>query len=347
MKRIVFKDNYFSTQCIISILLGSGLIAQSAVALPIPGDSTNDPDTAAQTLTANSGKVNFSVTPIADTLSFQAKAVIASSDGNAPTPQNELRTTPKSVASEVTAAAPQADVTVSATDLPTSLPAVNTSAASLLPVDTESLLTQTPVVPAEPITPDVQPPDVQVPDVQVPKVEPPDVQVPDVQAPEVEPPDVDLPEVDPGRSTRSGPSYIGVGANFGILGGDDALGGVLGSDLSFLVFSKLGLTRFLSFRPAAAIDFDGGATVLLPITFDIAPQSTEGNAPLDIRRFAPYLGGGVAVNTSGDVGPLLSGGVDIPISRQFTATAGVNVGFLEPIDLGVFVGIGYTFPSLF
>jgi hypothetical protein len=87
------------------------------------------------------------------------------------------------------------------------------------------------------------------------------------------------------RSTRSGPSYFGGGANFGLTGGSD-LGGT-----SFAVISKLGLTETISVRPNVLIlrDF---ATILLPVTYDFAPQQPFGDF-----QFSPYLGGGVAINT--------------------------------------------------
>jgi hypothetical protein len=141
----------------------------------------------------------------------------------------------------------------------------------------------------------------------------------------------------PALSNSRPSSYVGVGGNFGVLG-DTALG-----NTSLNIYSKIGLTRYLSFRPAAVIDFNNAVTFLLPITVDLRARSTGEFQEVGIRSFAPYIGGGVAVNTNGEFGPLLSGGVDIPISRRFTATAGINVGFLDPIDVGVFVGIGYNF----
>ena len=110
------------------------------------------------------------------------------------------------------------------------------------------------------------------------------------------------------RSTRSGPSYFGGGANFGLTGGSD-LGGT-----SFAVISKLGLTETISVRPNVLIlrDF---ATILLPVTYDFAPQQPFGDF-----QFSPYLGGGVAINTGSNssVGLLLTGGIDIPLSSTFT-----------------------------
>jgi hypothetical protein len=135
------------------------------------------------------------------------------------------------------------------------------------------------------------------------------------------------------RSTRSGPSYLGVGANFGLTGGSD-LGGT-----SFAVISKLGLTETISVRPNVLIlrDF---ATILLPVTYDFAPQQPFGDF-----QFAPYLGGGVAINTGSNssVGLLITGGVDIPLSSTFTINVAANLAFLHTTDLGILVGIGYNF----
>jgi outer membrane protein W len=135
------------------------------------------------------------------------------------------------------------------------------------------------------------------------------------------------------RSTRSGPSYIGVGANFGISGGSD-LGGT-----SFAVISKLGLTESLSVRPSVLVlrDF---ATILLPITYDFAPQQ-----PFSNFQLSPYLGGGIAINTGANssVGPMITAGVDIPLSSAFTINVAANLAFLNSTNLGILVGIGYNF----
>lgn len=143
--------------------------------------------------------------------------------------------------------------------------------------------------------------------------------------------------IDPGRATRGGSSYVGIGGNIG-LGGDTALG-----SSGFVINGKLGLTRNISFRPAAVI---GDNTIfLIPITYDFTIQRED---PFAQFAFAPFLGGGVAIATSGDnsIGFLLTGGVDVPLSRQFVANASVNVGFLEnATDLGLIVGVGYTFPA--
>lgn len=135
------------------------------------------------------------------------------------------------------------------------------------------------------------------------------------------------------RSTRSGPSYLGVGANFGLTGGSD-LGGT-----SLAIISKLGLTEVISVRPSVLIlrDF---ATILLPVTYDLAPQQSFGN-----MQFSPYVGGGLAINTGSNssIGPILTAGLDIPLLSSFTINVAANLAFLRSTDLGILVGIGYNF----
>ncbi|MBE9180422.1 hypothetical protein IQ268_17820 [Oculatella sp. LEGE 06141] len=140
--------------------------------------------------------------------------------------------------------------------------------------------------------------------------------------------------VAPGRSTLSGPSYIGVGGNIGF-GGSTALG-----EGNFTVFSKVGLTPNLSARPAVVIGSD--PTILVPITADfaIAPISEGVGLPI-----APYIGGGVAISTGSDslVRPVITGGVDVPLAARITATANANVAFFRDTEVGVIVGVGYNF----
>ena len=164
-------------------------------------------------------------------------------------------------------------------------------------------------------------------------VEPTEVQIPEV-TPETNAPVVAQVGVTPGRATRSGPSYVGIGGNIGI-SGRTAL-----SRENFTVFSKVGLSRNFSARPAAVI---GNRTVfLIPVTLDFPIEQVEEVERLSI---APYIGGGMAISTGRDsrVGPLISGGVDVPVSSNVIATAGVNVGFLRVTDIGLLLGVGYAF----
>ena len=148
--------------------------------------------------------------------------------------------------------------------------------------------------------------------------------------------DIDPRRIEPGRATRGGSSYIGVGGNIGFTG-DTGIGSG-----AFVVNGKIGLTRNVSFRPAVLIG--DNTDFLLPITYDFTIESADPFAPVP---FAPFVGGGVVFSTDGDsnVGFLLSGGVDVPLSRQFVANASVNVGFLDDANVGILLGIGYTFPG--
>lgn len=143
-----------------------------------------------------------------------------------------------------------------------------------------------------------------------------------------------------GRSTRSGPSYIGIGGNLGF-GGDSALG-----DSAFAIISKIGLTSNFSVRPTVL--FRDELTILAPVTYDFVSRDAVEVSDDFVITAAPYLGAGVAVSTgdNGNFGFLISGGVDVPLSSNFTATAGLNVGFLDGAEVGLLIGVGYTFPQI-
>lgn len=148
-------------------------------------------------------------------------------------------------------------------------------------------------------------------------------------------------DIDPGRATRSGPSYIGVGGNLGLGDGDSAVG-----EGSFAVFSKIGLTPNISARPGVL--FSDDPTILLPVTFDFIPGVTEVTEDLSGEiglRVSPFVGAGVAIATGDDGGVdfLLTGGVDLPISTRFTATATVNATVFDNTAVGLLLGLGYNF----
>lgn len=145
-------------------------------------------------------------------------------------------------------------------------------------------------------------------------------------------------DISVGKMNRGGSSYVGVAGNIGVGGGDSALG-----DGNFAVISKIGLSRTLSIRPAAVIG--DNTTFLFPITYDFNLNSVTDPfvEPLPI---APYVGVGAAVKAGSDdsqVAFLVSGGVDVPLNRQFTASASVNAGFFDKTDVGFLIGVGYNF----
>ncbi|MBW4557435.1 MAG: hypothetical protein KME59_16125 [Trichormus sp. ATA11-4-KO1] len=143
-------------------------------------------------------------------------------------------------------------------------------------------------------------------------------------------------DINLGRPTRGGRSYIGVAGNVGLGGGDSSLG-----DGNFAVVSKIGLTNAISVRPSAV--FGNNTTILLPVSYDFSLQQADPFAePLAI---APFIGVGAAIKTGDDsqAAFLVSGGVDFPLTPQFTATASVNAGFFDQTDVGLLLGVGYNF----
>ncbi|MFN6463149.1 MAG: hypothetical protein RMZ41_015065 [Nostoc sp. DedVER02] len=147
-------------------------------------------------------------------------------------------------------------------------------------------------------------------------------------------------DIDLGRTTRGGSSYIGVAVNIGLSGdGSSSLG-----DGNFAVVSKIGLTNSISVRPSAVLG--DNTTILLPITYDFTFKSADAfSEPLAI---APYVGVGAAYKTGDDsqFAFLVSGGIDVPLTPQFTATASVNAGFFDQTDVGLLLGVGYNFTGL-
>jgi len=143
-------------------------------------------------------------------------------------------------------------------------------------------------------------------------------------------------DINVGRRTRGGSSYIGVAGNIGIGGGDSSLG-----DGNFAAISKIGLTNAISVRPSAV--FGDNTTILIPVTYDFTFRQVDPfDEPLAI---APYVGVGAAIKTGDDsqAAFLVSGGLDVPLNSQFTATAAINAGFFDETDVGLLVGVGYNF----
>lgn len=150
----------------------------------------------------------------------------------------------------------------------------------------------------------------------------------------------------PGRTTRTGPSYIGIGGNIGIGTGDTALG-----EGSFAVFSKIGLTNFISVRPSVLVS--NNPTILLPVTIDFIPGVTgvtEGvAAQVTGLQVSPYAGVGAAISTGDNsaVDFLATAGVDVPLSPQVTATASISASLFDNTAVGILLGVGYNFGPLF
>lgn len=135
-------------------------------------------------------------------------------------------------------------------------------------------------------------------------------------------------------------AYIGIGVNLGLGSSNSVL-----SSGRFLVYGKFGFTENISLRPAILLGND--TTVLIPVTYDFPLQAADAIQPVS---FVPYVGGGAIIATgsgNNNLGFLLTGGVDFPISRDFTATAALNVGFIRSTtDFGILLGVAYNIPGL-
>jgi hypothetical protein len=143
-------------------------------------------------------------------------------------------------------------------------------------------------------------------------------------------------EITPGRATRSGASYLGIGGNIGF-GGDTAIG-----ETNVTVYSKIGLTNNISARPSVIIG--DGVAILLPVTVDFPITSVADAGEVRVNA-APYVGGGVAISTGGDsvTRALATAGVDVPVADRVTANANVNVAFFDETEVSLRLGVGYNF----
>lgn len=140
-------------------------------------------------------------------------------------------------------------------------------------------------------------------------------------------------DIRPGSVTRSGYSYVGIGGNIGIIRGASAAG-----DGSFVILSKIGLNRYLSVRPA--IFFGRDVSLMVPLTYDF---SVKGEI-VEGYPIAPFIGAGLAFTFDNDVlSGLVTAGIDVPVTRNLTATVSTNFTVFNEFALGVLIGIGYNF----
>jgi hypothetical protein len=269
-----------------------------------------------------------------------APGAIASTDTQRPSfpvtaPQSNLAATPAQLVSPISVAPAAQPIPgtalTSASDLKAQpservAPAVAQADRTTPGTTTPGTTTPSQTVP-DGTTQDTTTPGITTPTDTAPATTTPDTTTQDTTTP--------ITDVSPGRATRSGSSYIGIGGNIGLGTGDTALG-----EGSFAAISKIGLTRYLSVRPTVFIDDD--PTILIPLTYDLLPIGLPGRTGFSV---APYLGVGAAISVGDDsaVDFLISGGVDVPLSPQFTATAAVNVTAFDNTAVGLLIGIGYNF----
>ncbi|HEY9674073.1 MAG TPA: hypothetical protein V6D11_21725, partial [Waterburya sp.] len=155
------------------------------------------------------------------------------------TPQSNLAATPAQLVSPITVAPAEKPI-----------PGTALTSASALKAHPSEILAPT-LAQADRTTPGTTTPGTTTPGTTTPTDTAPDTTTPNTTTP--------ITDVSPGRATRSGSSYIGIGGNIGLGTGDTALG-----EGSFAVISKIGLTRYFSVRPTVFIDDD--PTILIPLT---------------------------------------------------------------------------------
>lgn len=130
------------------------------------------------------------------------------------------------------------------------------------------------------------------------------------------------------------PFYLGIGGNIGIVDSDKSAVG----DFGFNIISKISLGPRFAVRPTVQFSEDE-ISVAIPVTYNFNP--------IEAGQFSiyPSLGGGVDIGS--DVGLLINGGVDIPISRAFTLNSQINWRVTEDTGVGLSLGVAYNFPVFF
>ncbi|MBW4510434.1 MAG: hypothetical protein KME64_28545 [Scytonematopsis contorta HA4267-MV1] len=136
---------------------------------------------------------------------------------------------------------------------------------------------------------------------------------------------------------RSLGNYIGVGGTIGVSGSGEGL-----SHGGLTIINKRDLNDFLSVRGTTVFGGDqNDSTLALTVNFPVRTSSGQ-------IQLVPFLGGGMLVRSQSNfeninIRGLLTAGIDVPLSRRFTATTMVNVGLFQNTEVGVQLGLGYNF----
>ena len=130
------------------------------------------------------------------------------------------------------------------------------------------------------------------------------------------------------------PFYVGLGGNIGVIESDESAVG----DFSFTIISKISLGPRFSVRPSGSFSEDD-VSVAIPLTYNFNP--------IEIADFNLYPSAGVGVDIGDEIGLLVNGGVDLPISRDFTLNGQINWRATSDTGLGILFGVGYNFPFFF
>lgn len=133
-------------------------------------------------------------------------------------------------------------------------------------------------------------------------------------------------------------SYIGVGGAIGLSGDTTAL-----SSGGASVLTKTVLSENLALHTATVLFGSSPSSSSFALTLNLPIREERARQIIAI----PFLGGGVAVRNADGlvVSPMVSGGLDIPLSKDFTGTVRVNAIFPSDrqTDVGILAGIGFNF----
>jgi hypothetical protein len=131
--------------------------------------------------------------------------------------------------------------------------------------------------------------------------------------------------------------YIGIGGALGLGGNTTALGtgGVA-------ILTKVRFSDNFSLHDATVVFGGGAATSMIIVSADLPIRNDAGRTIV-----SPFIGGGVMLRYAEGlyISPAVSGGIDLPISADFTGTLRLNAGFPNNrnADVGILVGAGYNF----
>lgn len=132
-------------------------------------------------------------------------------------------------------------------------------------------------------------------------------------------------------------NYVGIGGNIGVSGNKTGL-----SEGGAALITKNDLNDWLSIRGITVFGSNRtDNTFALTVNFPVRTRSGQ-------VQLVPFVGGGVLLSSKYNfnnfiVRGLVTGGIDVPLSRRFTATTAVNVGFTNETNTGVQLGVAYNF----
>lgn len=128
-------------------------------------------------------------------------------------------------------------------------------------------------------------------------------------------------------------NYIGVGATIGLSDSDETGLGEGG----FSIISRTGFTENLGLHGAAI--FADTFTSNLAFTVRLPVKSDRSGRTL----VEPFIGPGIIIQDD-KIDALVSAGADVPLTRDITATARLNIGFPnDDTEIGIILGVGYNF----